>query len=203
MSRRTPGRPPETTRAQIRHVAVGLFTTHGYDRTSMADVARAVGVSRSTVFNYFPSKRDLLAQDLPDIERRVVATLEAGEDLPVLQALTAAIVAGVALPRAEHDAMAARWGVVRSVEELRAHHAAGVERLSAGLVGAVRARTTADPARVAEVVRALIAVADSVTRSWAEEGTPAEDLDVVMRARLAPFAEALAPLLEGPPPPPV
>jgi AcrR family transcriptional regulator len=53
-------RKKQQTRQDLAEAAFELFTTHGYDRVTVADVARAAGVSEATVFNYFPSKEDLV-----------------------------------------------------------------------------------------------------------------------------------------------
>jgi len=37
-----------------------LFTTKGYDETTMGDIAEKAGVSKATVYNYFPNKESLL-----------------------------------------------------------------------------------------------------------------------------------------------
>lgn len=48
------------TQHRILDVAVRLFQEQGFDNTSFEEVAEEASVSRATVFNYFPSKRDLL-----------------------------------------------------------------------------------------------------------------------------------------------
>jgi AcrR family transcriptional regulator len=61
------GRPPQTEsrRAQIRleisMAAVRLFTEHGLDGTSVAQIAEAVGISTRTLWRYFPRKEDCAA----------------------------------------------------------------------------------------------------------------------------------------------
>ena len=61
------GRPPltESRRAQIRleisMAAVRLFTEHGLDGTSVAQIAEAVGISTRTLWRYFPRKEDCAA----------------------------------------------------------------------------------------------------------------------------------------------
>jgi AcrR family transcriptional regulator len=53
-------RKKRATRETILVQAMALFTEHGYDSVTVADVARAAGVSEKTVFNYFPAKEDLV-----------------------------------------------------------------------------------------------------------------------------------------------
>jgi AcrR family transcriptional regulator len=48
------------TRNRILDVAVRLFQDQGFDETPIEQVAAEANVSRATVFNYFPSKQDLL-----------------------------------------------------------------------------------------------------------------------------------------------
>lgn len=53
----------EQTRAVVRSMlartAMELFAEKGYAETTIEEIAAAVGVSRRTLFNYFPSKEDL------------------------------------------------------------------------------------------------------------------------------------------------
>ena len=53
-------RKKRATRETILVQAMALFTEHGYDAVTVADVARAAEVSEKTVFNYFPAKEDLV-----------------------------------------------------------------------------------------------------------------------------------------------
>src|SRR5260221_13248937 len=48
------------TRATIAAAAMKLFAARGFDGGTGAEIARAAGVSEKTVFNYFPSKEDLV-----------------------------------------------------------------------------------------------------------------------------------------------
>jgi AcrR family transcriptional regulator len=64
------------TRQALIDAAVELFERHGYDKTTIADIAAAVDISPRTFFGYFASKEDLLFTD-PDA--RVQTTLRAIE----------------------------------------------------------------------------------------------------------------------------
>jgi TetR/AcrR family transcriptional regulator, regulator of mycofactocin system len=53
------GRPEATSHAAIEQAAFRLFAEHGFDGTTLDDIAAAVGVSRRTLFRYYPSKNDI------------------------------------------------------------------------------------------------------------------------------------------------
>ena len=53
-------RKKRRTRQAIAEAAMDLFKAHGFDAVTVADVARAAEVSEKTVFNYFPTKEDLV-----------------------------------------------------------------------------------------------------------------------------------------------
>jgi AcrR family transcriptional regulator len=66
---RTAERGGPRTRARIAEVAAALFLERGFDAVTVADVARAAGVSSVTVFNHFPQKEDLFLDRVEDAER--------------------------------------------------------------------------------------------------------------------------------------
>lgn len=53
-------RKKQQTRQHIADVAARLFTERGFDEVTVDEVAQAAEVSRKTVFNYFPTKEDLV-----------------------------------------------------------------------------------------------------------------------------------------------
>ncbi len=62
------------TREALIEAAAGLFERHGYDGTTIADIAAAAEFSTRTFFSYFASKEDVL---FPDADARVLAALTA------------------------------------------------------------------------------------------------------------------------------
>ncbi|WAA67755.1 TetR/AcrR family transcriptional regulator [Microbacterium oxydans] len=54
------GRPKASSRETLAEAACELFLERGYDATSVADITQRAGVSRSSFFNYFTSKSDVL-----------------------------------------------------------------------------------------------------------------------------------------------
>ena len=63
--------PPSSTRDQIIQQADTLFYQSGFNATSFADIAAAVGISRGNFYHHFRSKDDILDAV---ITRRIAAT---------------------------------------------------------------------------------------------------------------------------------
>jgi AcrR family transcriptional regulator len=77
-------RKKRETRETITAAAMALFGARGYDAVTVADVARAAGVSEKTVFNYFPAKEDLVfneGQARRDALLHAIRTRPAGTSL--------------------------------------------------------------------------------------------------------------------------
>lgn len=68
-------------RQAILEAAVDLFSRQGFHRTSTRQLAQAAGVAEGTIFNYFPSKKDLLVAAMAQIVEDYF-----GEDLEALPA---------------------------------------------------------------------------------------------------------------------
>ena len=81
---RTEKRGGPQTRARIAGVAARLFLERGFDAVTVAEVARAAGVSSVTVFNHFPRKEDLFldrSADAVEFLRSAVRDRPAGVDV--------------------------------------------------------------------------------------------------------------------------
>ncbi len=50
------------TRQRIIDAAQSLFVTRGFDATTTRDIAREAGIATGTLFNYFPTKEDIVGQ---------------------------------------------------------------------------------------------------------------------------------------------
>src|SRR5690348_7125722 len=49
----TDGRSRRGTRARIQAVAVEMFTEHGYEKTSLREIAEALGVTKAALYYHF------------------------------------------------------------------------------------------------------------------------------------------------------
>ncbi|MGN8025648.1 TetR/AcrR family transcriptional regulator [Microbacterium sp. 22242] len=164
------GRPRVSSRETIAEAACELFLEQGYERTSIADIAQRAGVSRSSFFNYFTSKSNVLWSGLDErIDAAVQALAEpgTGADPARIEAVLAAVLQGL-----EPDPLALAFGNATAMglhEELQHESALRQGRLAAALSEAAR---EAGVERIrADVLGAAYAVVVlSSLRVWAEGG---------------------------------
>ncbi len=87
------GRPGYDQETVLRR-AIDLFNRQGYDATSMEDLARELGLSKSAIYHHVPSKEHLLASGLDEALGALsstVATIAATSELPAETRLRTAI----------------------------------------------------------------------------------------------------------------
>jgi AcrR family transcriptional regulator len=68
-------RKKQRTRQHIAEIARRLFAERGFDRVTVAEVAREAEVAQATVFNYFPTKEDLFYSRLEAFEDELMRTI--------------------------------------------------------------------------------------------------------------------------------
>ncbi|MBV0894669.1 TetR/AcrR family transcriptional regulator [Microbacterium sp. NC79] len=69
------GRPKASSRETLSEAACELFLEKGYDATSVSDITARAGVSRSSFFNYFAAKSDVIWSGFDERVERLVSTL--------------------------------------------------------------------------------------------------------------------------------
>jgi AcrR family transcriptional regulator len=72
------------TRRHIAETARRLFVERGFERVPVAEIAREADVAETTVFNYFPTKEDLVYWQLESFEEELLTTIRerpAGESV--------------------------------------------------------------------------------------------------------------------------
>ena len=55
---------PEARKQEILDTALKLFGENGYEKTSITDIAKAIGVAQGLCYRYFPSKEALFDDQL-------------------------------------------------------------------------------------------------------------------------------------------
>jgi mycofactocin system transcriptional regulator len=167
-----PGRRPATSRTSIVTVALDLFSRHGYEDTSVDQIAEAASISRRTLFRYFPGKAAIAwgeFDDQIDEMRRYLARVPA--TTPLREALADALVAFNTFPDSETEVHRGRMRLLLTVDELRAHSAlmyADWRRAVAEFV-ARRLGASVDDLVPAATAHAALGIALSAYRVWVDE----------------------------------
>ena len=180
-----PGRPRASSRETLAEAACELFLEQGYEATSVADITQRAGVSRSSFFNYFSSKSDVLWSGLDaridDALSRLTALGTEAGGAEVRAALEGVVSEFAPDPRALARRNAAAMGLADElVRDTGLRHA----RLAAGIADAACRSGVAT--MTADILGSAYATAVlSSLRVWAERGAGSGDPAPVFHEALA------------------
>lgn len=175
MSSSSRGRPHASSREVLADAACELFLEQGYESTSVTEITRRAGVSRSSFFNYFAGKSEILWFVLDRrVEALLAALADSGAELPEALASFAQGEAPDTLALAIVDART--MGVEEELAAGRAARQARIadaiaERLVRGGSDRIRAEI-----RAAGYAAALV----SAVWRWADLGAGRHRLDEVL-----------------------
>lgn len=68
-------RKKRATRQRLQQIARELFLARGFEAVTVAEIARHAEVAEKTVFNYFPTKEDLIYSGMSDWEQELLAAI--------------------------------------------------------------------------------------------------------------------------------
>jgi AcrR family transcriptional regulator len=208
-ARRGRGRPAKYSRDELVAVVVEEFNARGYDATSMEDIARATGLTKSSVYHHVSGKEELLRLAVSRALDALYAVLE-----------ERASTSGAAVDRLEHvlrrsvDVLAAELPYVtlllrvrgnteieREALERRRHFDRRLADLVRDAIEAGEVRGDLDPRLV---TRLLFGAVNSLTEWYRPDGGhgPRDVADALvaltfagLRAAPDPFDEAAHPSL--------
>jgi mycofactocin system transcriptional regulator len=124
----TRGRPASTSRHDVARAAFDLFARQGYDRTTVDEIAAAVGISRRTFFRYFDSKPDVVWGEFDSELARLRDRLtEAPVGEPMMEVLRRSVIATNRFGAGELDELRIRMVLISTVPTLVAHSAVRYE----------------------------------------------------------------------------
>lgn len=105
-------------RTGVVAAAIDLFDRHGFDATSVEQIAKAAGVSRSTFFRQFGGKEDVVFADHEVLLHELRLFLDGPHDDPWEAVCTASELVFTHFAR-DPDLARRRYGIVREVPALR------------------------------------------------------------------------------------
>lgn len=143
MARWEPG-----TSERLRAAALELFTTRGYEQTTAADIAGAVGLTERTFFRHFSDKREVLFGGQEQLTAAFLGGISAApDDAAPLDLVDAALESGAVLfpdERRAHSRL--RQSVIDRNPGLQERERHKMSGLAAAIGDALRARGVGEPA---------------------------------------------------------
>jgi TetR/AcrR family transcriptional regulator, regulator of mycofactocin system len=138
------GRRPSTSRAELERVALDLFTSRGFDETTVDDIAVAAGIGRRTFFRYYASKNDAVWGDFDTQLSRLRQWFDDCQpDVPLMDAVHRGVVAFNRLPKEEEPWHRRRMALILNTPALQAHSTPMYARWRAVIAEFAAARTGA------------------------------------------------------------
>ena len=171
-----PGRPKATSQDDLAEAACELFLEQGYPATSISDIARRAGVSRSSFFNYFDSKSAILWSGLDARIEGCLRELATNDDSDAAS-VTRRAITGIARGF-NPDYLALAWrnaSAMGILDEVEREAAVRQSRLAHAI--AARLRGAGAESIWAEVRGAAwAATVFAALRAWSASGAVATDL---------------------------
>ncbi|QMU79540.1 TetR/AcrR family transcriptional regulator [Streptacidiphilus sp. PB12-B1b] len=84
--------PRGDTRARIVDIALELFAEHGYEKTSLREIADRLGVTKAALYYHFRTKEDILAGIVDSMSAPIDEAIAWGEQQPYSPAVRDEIV---------------------------------------------------------------------------------------------------------------
>ena len=112
---------PDRRRRQLLELGAELFARHGYEKLSMARIAREAGISKALLFHYFPSKQAYFAATLEQAAAELAEETEPDPAKPPLEQLASSLDAylgWVERHAAAYEKLIRSVGAVPEVREL-------------------------------------------------------------------------------------
>ena len=126
-------------RGRLRQAALELYGEHGFDQTTVAQIAQRAGLTERTFYRHFGDKREVVFAG--EVHRVLVSTLaDAPASMTAIEAVTEALLAAGAVLDERRDMTRRRQAVIAANPPLQQHEQVKYARLVADLAEALRER---------------------------------------------------------------
>jgi NADPH:quinone reductase-like Zn-dependent oxidoreductase len=201
------GRRPRISADETARIAIEAFEERGYDATSMDQIATRAGVSRRSLFRYFPTKAALVWHGFGPYLERLDDLLDAADgSREPFDAVQDALLAALPTSASAVSAMRIQLEIVESHPDLWSTGTPSLVTVRDLVYRFLSSRTILGPIEVRVVAEVTVTVAFTGLRYWAATGdAPIESVlrqafDAVgPRGRRARDASPTADVEEAPP----
>jgi AcrR family transcriptional regulator len=171
-----------------------LYSEHGFDNTTVAEIAERAGLTERTFFRHFADKREVLFGGAGALQQLLVTqVVDAPDSLSPIEAILTALVAAATVVFEERSGFARRrQAIIAASVELQEREQIKLASLAVALAGALQRRGVADlPASLA--AEAGMAIFKTAFERWTGDAGDqslsdwirkcADELEVVTRGR--------------------
>jgi AcrR family transcriptional regulator len=132
---------------RLEKAAYELFLEHGYDRTTVADIAARAGLTERTFFRHYADKREVLFGGAAALQDELLRALDAAPPaLPTIEAVRIAVEAASAMMHGRRSIALERQRIVAAHADLQERDLIKRATLTAALAQGLQRRGVAEPA---------------------------------------------------------
>lgn len=140
-------RKKRRTQQRLEEAAIRLFSTQGYDNTTVEEIAAAADVSPRTFFRYFPTKEDVIFSAVSEFsDEAAQEVLEHPPEDSLRELIVHAVERNIAEAGWDRETMAQRAQLVQNVPVLAQRAFQLQARFEEDLAKAIAHRMGVDPA---------------------------------------------------------
>jgi AcrR family transcriptional regulator len=175
---------------RLERAALELFETQGFERTSVAQIARTAGLTERSFYRYFPDKREVLFAG-NELEAHLVAQVEAADpDLTPIEALLTALGTADEIFR-PRELLLRRVKVIAASPALAERDLIKLADIADALARALERRGV-EPGEARFIIDVAIAISRRATSRWLAD--PDATLSELVAQTAAELYQAVAPL---------
>jgi AcrR family transcriptional regulator len=154
-------------RGRLRQAALELYGEHGFDQTTVAQIAERAGLTERTFYRHFTDKREVVFSG--EVHRVLVSTLaDAPASATAIEAVTAALDAAGAVLDERREMTRRRQAVIAANPPLQQHEQIKYASLVADLADALCGRGV-EPSSAHLAAEAGVVVFRTAFERWIDE----------------------------------
>jgi mycofactocin system transcriptional regulator len=187
------GRPPSTSPRELELIALRLFTEHGFEETTVEQIAAEAGVSSRTFFRYFDTKADVLWHAFDAEVAALRTALDAVPDtVGLLDAIRLAVVTVNRYTAADVPELRNRINLIGTVPALQASAAPHYDAWERAVIDYAARRLGQEPSALVPLAigRATLAVCRAAYELWVTRADA--DLTVYLDEAIRALASGFA-----------
>src|ERR671937_1899466 len=126
-------------RGRLEQAALALYAEHGFENTTVAEIAERAGLTERTFFRHFADKREVLFGGAGTLQERLVTPVaDAPDSVAPIAAVAAGLDAAAALLQERREFARRRQAIIAASAELRERKLIELASLAAALADTVR-----------------------------------------------------------------